>query len=54
MYGDISTDDTTENGFYFIQLISQAYTQKNNTTIDGQVISAHELFFKSQYICSMQ
>ena len=54
MYGAINTYDTTKNGFYVIQSLSEAYTLQNNTTIDGQVISASELVFKSQYICSMQ
>ena len=54
MYGDINTNDTTTNGFYVIQFISEAYTLQNNTTIDGQVISAGELVVKAQYIFSMQ
>ena len=54
MYGAINTDDTTTNGFYVIQFLSEAYTLQNNTTIDGQVISAGELFVKAQYLCSMQ
>ena len=40
MYGAINTYETTTNGFYVIKLISEAYTLPNNTTIDGQVISA--------------
>ena len=40
MYGAINTYDTTPNGLYVIQFISEAYTLQNNTTIDGQVISA--------------
>ena len=31
-YGVINTDYTTANGFYFIQLIPEAYTLQNNTT----------------------
>ena len=54
MYGAINTDDTTTNGFYVIQFLSEAYTLQNNTTIDGQVISAGELVVKAQYLCSMQ
>ena len=54
MYGDINTDYTTTNGFYVIQFLSDAYTLQNNTTIDGQIISAGELVVKAQYICSMQ
>ena len=54
MYVTINTDDTTENGFYVVQFISEAYRLQNNTTIDGQVISAGELVLKSQYLCSMQ
>ena len=53
MYGAINTNDTTTNGFYVIQFISEAYTLQNNTTIDGKVISACELVFKAKYICSM-
>ena len=53
-YGVISTAYTTKNGLYVIQYISMAYTLQNNTKIDGQIISAGKLFFKTQYICSMQ
>ena len=54
MYGAINTDETTMNGFYVIQLISEEYRIQNNTTIDGQVISDGELVVKAQYICSVQ
>ena len=54
MYGSINTDDTTTNGFYVIQFLSDAYTIQNNTTIDGQVIYAGELVFKEQYLCYIQ
>ena len=54
MYGSINTYDTTTNGFYVIQLISEAYMLQNNTTIDGQVISSGELVVKAQCICSVQ
>ena len=33
---------------------SEAYTLKENTTIDGKIITAWELVVKSQYIFSMQ
>ena len=54
MYGAINTYNTTTNGFYVIQLLSDAYTLKRNTTIDGQVIYDGELVVKAQYIFSMQ
>ena len=54
MYGDNNTDYTTKKGLYIIQFLSQAYTIQNNTTIDGQVISAVKLVVKAQYLCSMQ
>ena len=54
MYGAINTDDNTSNGLYVIQFSSDSYTLQNNTTIDGQVISAGELVVKAQYLCSMQ
>ena len=54
IYGAINTDDTTTNGFYVVQLLSDVYTLQNNTTIDGQVISAGELVVKAQYLCSVQ
>ena len=38
MYGAINTDDTTSNGLYVIQFLSDSYTLNNNKTIDGQVI----------------
>ena len=54
MYGAINTDGITTNGLYVIQLISEAYTLQNNTTIDGKVISAGELFVKKKYLFSVQ
>ena len=33
---------------------SEAYTLQENTTIDGQIITAGELVVKSQYLCYMQ
>ena len=39
-YGAINTSDTTTHGFYVITFISEAYTLKNNTTIDRKIISA--------------
>ena len=47
MYGVINIDETTTNILYVIQLISEAYTLKNNTTIEIQVISSGELVFKA-------
>ena len=49
MYGAFNTDDNTSNGFYVIKFFSEEYTLKNNTTIDGQVISDGELVVKAQY-----
>ena len=54
MYGAINTADITKNGFYVIQFISEKYTLQNNRTIYGQVISSGELFFKAQYLWSIQ
>ena len=48
IYGVINTSDNTTNGFYVIQLVSESYTLQNNTTIDGQVISAGKLVVKAQ------
>ena len=45
MYGAIRTDDTTTNGLYVIQFLSDAYTLQNNTTIDVQVISCMEKIY---------
>ena len=53
IYGTINIDDTTKNGLYVIQFISEVYMLNNNKTIDGQVISAGALGVKAQYICSM-
>ena len=33
---------------------SGSYTIQENTTIDGQIVSAGELVVKAQYLCSMQ
>ena len=48
-YDTINIADTTTNGFYVIKFISEAYTLQNNTTIYGQIITAGELFVKTQY-----
>ena len=53
-YGVINTSDTTTNVFYVNKFISEAYTLQNNTQIDRQFISAGELFFKAQYLYSVQ
>ena len=45
-YGAINTTDTTTNGFYVIIFTSEAYTLKDNTTSDGQIITAGELVVK--------
>ena len=39
-YVAINTTDTTTNGFYVIMFTSEAYTIQENTTIDGQIITA--------------
>ena len=39
-YGAINTTDTSTNGFYVIMFISVAYKLQENTTIDGQIITA--------------
>ena len=53
-YGAINTTDTSTNGFYVIMFTSGAYKLQDNTTIDGQVITAGELVVKAQYLCYMQ
>ena len=52
MYGAINTDDTTSNGSYVIQFISEVYMQKK--TINGQIISSGELVVKAYFFFSMQ
>ena len=54
LYGAINTADNTKNGFFVIQFISEAYTPQKNITVDGQVISASEIFSNAQYIFSIQ
>ena len=46
-YGDINTTDTTTNGFYFIMFTSEAYKLQDNTTTDGQIITAGDLVVKA-------
>ena len=50
----LTKNNTTKNGFYVIQFLSEAYTLQNNTTIDGQVISAGQLVIRDQYLLSIQ
>ena len=54
MYGTINIYDTTSNGLYVIQFLSDAYTLQNNTTIDVQVISSDKLVVKAQYLFFVQ
>ena len=54
MHGAINTYDTTTNGLYVIQFISEAYTLQNNTTIDGKIISSGEIVVREQYLWYMQ
>ena len=53
-YGAINTTYTSTNGFYVIMFTSGAYTLQENTTIDGQIITAGELVVNAKYLCSMQ
>ena len=53
-YGPINTTDTSTNGFYVIMFLSGAYTLQEDTTIDGQIITAGELVVNAKYLCSMQ
>ena len=46
-YGSINTADTSTNGFYVIMFILESFTLQDNTTIDGQIITAGELVVKS-------
>ena len=39
-YGSINTTDTATNGFYVTMLTQESYTLQDNTTIDGQLITA--------------
>ena len=45
-YGSINTAYTSTNEFDDIMLTSEACKLKNNRTIDGQIITAGELFVK--------
>ena len=53
-YWVINTIDTSTNGFYAIMFTSGTYTLQENTTIDGQIITAVELVVKAKYLCYMQ
>ena len=53
-YGSINTTEMINNWFYVIMFTSEAYTLQDNTTIDGQIITADELFVKKQYIWSVK
>ena len=53
-YGAINTIDISTNGFYVIMFTSGSYILQENTTIDGQIINAGELFVKAKYLCSIK
>ena len=40
-------------GYYVIKLLSGYYTLQEETTCDGKISTAGELFFKAQYMCCM-
>ena len=48
-----NTDKAT-NAFYVIMFTSESYTLQDNTTIDGNMITADELVVKALYCCYMQ
>ena len=52
-YGAMNTTDTSTMGYCVIKFVSEAYTLQEETTCDGQIISAGELVFKSQYLSCM-
>ena len=51
---DINITDISTNVFYVIMFQLEEYVLQDNTTIDGKIITAWELFVKAQYIYSMQ
>ena len=46
-YGAINTSETSTKVFYVIMFTSEAYTLKNNKTIDGKIINAGKLVVKT-------
>ena len=54
IYGAINTTEASTNGFYVIMFTSGAYRLQENTTIDGEIITAGELGVKAQHISSMK
>ena len=53
-YGAINTTYITKMGCYVIKLFSEAYTIQEDTTCNGKISTAGEIFVKSQYIQCMQ
>ena len=53
-HGAINTTEAKTNGFYVVMFISEANTLQDNTTIDGQNITAGKLDVKAQYLCYME
>ena len=53
-FGCINTTGKITNVFYVIRFTSETYTLQDNTTIDGNIITAGELVVKSQYIVYIQ
>ena len=50
-YGAINTTDKSTDGFYVIIFTSGSYTLKENTKIDGKIISSGELVvFMAPYL----
>ena len=50
----MNTTDTSEMGYYVIQFFSEAYTLQDETTCNGKIISASELFFKAHDLSCMK
>ena len=47
-HGAINKTDSTTMGYYVINFVSEAYTLKKDTTCDGKISIAGEIFVKTK------
>ena len=54
IYDAMNTIETSTMGYYVIKFVSYTYTLQEDTSCEGQIISAGEICFKTKYLICMQ
>ena len=53
-YGAMNTTDTSTMGYYGVKFVSYTYTLQEDTSCEGQIISAGELVVNANHLSCMQ